>query len=164
MVQRGSILDTLDLLFAKQTKGSHMDAVCRSRNHNRAAFTSQFTLPYASANLAANVARSLSRPNNETASELLVHQFVLGWAATYPRKTKLSKGTGRGRFRMAILRQGVAVWNAWREANSAIQPDLYEADLGGANLAGINLRGAYINEVFLGGADLYGAQLSGAHL
>jgi hypothetical protein len=24
---------------------------------------------------------------------------------------------------LAILRQGVAVWNAWREANPDIQPD-----------------------------------------
>jgi hypothetical protein len=32
-----------------------------------------------------------------------------------------------------MLKQGVAAWNAWREKNPDIRPDLRGADLGGAN-------------------------------
>ncbi len=94
---------------------------------------------------------------------------------------------------VALLRQGVAEWNAWRGRNrEAI--DLAEADLIGANLRLVNLSGAdlywaglagadlgrsdlggsilteadlsgaYLDGAFLGGADLTGAHLTGADL
>ena len=38
--------------------------------------------------------------------------------------------------------QGVEVWNAWREENADILPDLSNADLDGANLDGANINRA----------------------
>src|SRR5207344_2362243 len=54
---------------------------------------------------------------------------------------------------VALLKQGVDAWNAWREENPDIRPDLSGADLGGANLGGANLSGADLS-----GADLTGAR------
>ena len=86
---------------------------------------------------------------------------------------------------LAILMQGVGVWNKWRDENLDVIPDLYETDLGGADLSKANLSranlscsdmsGAYLSyanlsEVNLSGAnlswytDLSGADLSGANL
>jgi uncharacterized protein YjbI with pentapeptide repeats len=72
------------------------------------------------------------------------------------------------------LKQGVSVWNAWREAhpNAGAKPDvppshlpdLSQADLRGANLSGANLSGAGLSGANLSGADLLGANLSGASL
>jgi hypothetical protein len=74
---------------------------------------------------------------------------------------------------VALLKQGVAAWNAWRREND-IRPDLSEADLsradlvdadfGSANLAGANLIGANLSEANLGGANLIRANLIGANL
>src|SRR6516162_4445978 len=55
---------------------------------------------------------------------------------------------------VALLKQGVDAWNAWRRYNPDIRPDLSEA----------NLTGADISEAGLSGADLSGADLSGADL
>ncbi|HVB22310.1 MAG TPA: toll/interleukin-1 receptor domain-containing protein [Ktedonobacteraceae bacterium] len=55
---------------------------------------------------------------------------------------------------LEILKQGVKVWNQWREENTLIKPDLREA----------NLSGAKLSEIHLGGADLSGANLSEANL
>ena len=69
---------------------------------------------------------------------------------------------------LAILRQGVEVWNKWREGNPYIRPDLSNATLpsflGGANLveadlSEANLRGSYLVEAALMGADLARANL-----
>ena len=85
---------------------------------------------------------------------------------------------------LAILKQGVGVWNQWRRENPLIQPDLSEenlreadlsgADLSGADLHGVDLHGANLRKADLSGtdlsganlneADLSGANLSGAHL
>jgi uncharacterized protein YjbI with pentapeptide repeats len=85
---------------------------------------------------------------------------------------------------VALLKQGVAAWNEWREANPNIRPDLrgaflFRADLRGADLHEANLRmanlieanlsrsdlkGAYLNVASLSGANFSGANLSGAHL
>jgi hypothetical protein len=85
---------------------------------------------------------------------------------------------------VALLKQGVAAWNAWRRENPDIRPDLREADLrevnlGGANLikadlrrtdlreadlSGAGLIRADLREVNLGGANLRGADLRGASL
>ena len=68
-----------------------------------------------------------------------------------------------------MLRQGVDAWNAWRDREPSITPDLSGAHLGEADLARANLSGADVHEADLSeanlrGADLAGANLSGAHL
>jgi hypothetical protein len=94
---------------------------------------------------------------------------------------------------VALLKQGVAAWNTWRNENSDVLvfratslgganvrvanlrvADLTGADLSGAglfganlavaNLSGARLRGAFLNEANLYGADLTGANLYLAHL
>jgi uncharacterized protein YjbI with pentapeptide repeats len=85
---------------------------------------------------------------------------------------------------VALLEQGVAAWNAWREQNPDLRPDLRDMpariqSLRGANLSkalllrailvevqlnGANLCQAYLTGAFLIRADLTGADLSGAHL
>jgi uncharacterized protein YjbI with pentapeptide repeats len=63
----------------------------------------------------------------------------------------------------------VAAWNAWRDRNPDIVPDLRRADLSGAdlsraNLVGADLRGANLSEAYLGRANLSGAKLIEAYL
>jgi pentapeptide repeat protein len=70
---------------------------------------------------------------------------------------------------IAQLMKGVAAWNAWRDENPNIRPDLSGANLNGANLSGAklseaNLSGAHINGAHLNGANLNGAYLLGAAL
>jgi hypothetical protein len=80
---------------------------------------------------------------------------------------------------LSILKQGVEVWNQWREGNPNVKinlsfaqlggcdlhrGNLWEADLGGANLWPANLSGAMLGRADLGGANLSGAILSGAYL
>ncbi len=48
---------------------------------------------------------------------------------------------------LAILKQGVAVWNKWREEYLEIQPDLRDANLTGAYLRKTNLSRAVRREV-----------------
>src|SRR6266852_1453788 len=56
---------------------------------------------------------------------------------------------------VAMLKQGVAAWNAWRDENrNVLHPNLYGADLHEADLPRANLNGADLN-----GADLTGANL-----
>ena len=43
---------------------------------------------------------------------------------------------------VALLKQGVTAWNAWRKENPDIRPDLNEADLERASLSGANLKWA----------------------
>jgi hypothetical protein len=73
------------------------------------------------------------------------------------------------RNHIAQLKKGVAAWNAWREANPDIRPDLSGANLSRANLSGANLSEAYLRRARLGRArlvhaDLFGADLSEANL
>jgi Pentapeptide repeats (8 copies) len=80
---------------------------------------------------------------------------------------------------LAILNQGVEVWNEWRERNSKIILDLREAYLREADLSGADLSGAYLSganlrrailrradlsRAYLVGTDLRRADLSGAYL
>ena len=63
---------------------------------------------------------------------------------------------------VALLKQGAAAWNAWREENPDIRPDLSGANLSGAdlreaNFSDANLRGAVLSEANFSGADLRGA-------
>ena len=41
---------------------------------------------------------------------------------------------------LAILRKGVAAWNAWRDENPNIRPDLTEAELGSNDRTGRKMR------------------------
>ena len=78
---------------------------------------------------------------------------------------------------LEILKQGVAVWNKWRNKREEIAPNqaveillqraFVEADIGlavldGANLAGADLAGADFSDADLSDADLSGANLAGA--
>jgi TIR domain/Pentapeptide repeats (8 copies) len=66
---------------------------------------------------------------------------------------------------VALLKQGVAAWNQWRDLEAAtLVADLREANLCGAHLSEANLRGAQLNGANLRGADLTGADLSEAGL
>jgi len=65
---------------------------------------------------------------------------------------------------LSILKQGVEVWNRWRNENFRIGVDLTNADLIGAKLSEVNLSGASLMAANLPGADLHGADLSEAKL
>lgn len=75
---------------------------------------------------------------------------------------------------VALLRQGVKVWNQWRDTREqdSLQPDLSHANLNGIDLTGAklhwtnlhqaSLRGTVLNDADLFRADLIAADLSGA--
>ncbi len=65
---------------------------------------------------------------------------------------------------LALLRQGVEVWNDWRLKELLTVPDLREANLRSWNLAGANLKGADLIEADLTGANLSEVNLSAANL
>jgi Pentapeptide repeats (8 copies) len=65
---------------------------------------------------------------------------------------------------VAMLKQGVATWNAWRDENPYIRPDLSGANLHRASLEGGALHAAHLNGADLGRAHLSAANLSGADL
>ncbi len=75
---------------------------------------------------------------------------------------------------LAKLKEGVEAWNAWRDENPDVMPDLvetnlsgadlFEANLSGANLSVADLTGANLSLADLSVADLTGADLSGADL
>jgi uncharacterized protein YjbI with pentapeptide repeats len=65
---------------------------------------------------------------------------------------------------VAILKKGVDAWNAWRDENPDIRPDLKGADLRQADLRVANLRGADLRVADLSEASLSAAKLSGADL
>jgi hypothetical protein len=65
---------------------------------------------------------------------------------------------------VALLKQGVTPWNAWRKENPDVRPDLDWTVLGEANLSKANLSGAKLGGAYLVGADLRGADLRGAEL
>ncbi len=65
---------------------------------------------------------------------------------------------------LAILKQGVDVWNKWREENRRAKINLNYAGLRGANLRGYNLREVNLDRADLNKADLSEANIMGAHL
>lgn len=65
---------------------------------------------------------------------------------------------------VAILKQGVDVWNQWREDNPEIIPDLFRIDLGEADLSNANLCQADLSQANLSRADLKKADLKDADL
>lgn len=60
---------------------------------------------------------------------------------------------------LAILKQGIETWNAWRRRHVDVEPDFSNADL-----HGWNLRGGYFSGANLSGADLSEADLRDAEL
>jgi len=64
----------------------------------------------------------------------------------------------------AILLQGAAGWNNWRDQHPAITPDLSKANLKAANLRGANLRDANLSGALLRKANLALAVLSHSDL
>ena len=75
---------------------------------------------------------------------------------------------------LEILKQGVKVWNQWREENPGVQPDLSKADLTKESFMRSNPRVASLTKLevlreiatgdHLRGANLSGANLGGANL
>ncbi len=65
---------------------------------------------------------------------------------------------------LAIIKQGVEVWNQWREDNPQVTPDLQEADLKKANLEGANLAGANLERAIFQFTNLKKASLDDANL
>jgi uncharacterized protein YjbI with pentapeptide repeats len=65
---------------------------------------------------------------------------------------------------LQIIRQGVDVWNEWRQKNPKLKPDLRQADLRPVTLNGANLQGADLWMADLQGAKLRDANLQDAHL
>lgn len=63
-----------------------------------------------------------------------------------------------------ILKQGVEVWNEWRQDNPEIIPDLNFANLSDSNLTGIDLRFTKLKGADLSFANLADADLTKAHL
>jgi hypothetical protein len=66
--------------------------------------------------------------------------------------------------RVALLKQGVAAWNPWRNKNRDIRPDLSGANLRWVNLCGAEPHRADLSAADLRAADLRDANLSGANL
>ena len=65
---------------------------------------------------------------------------------------------------LAILKQGIEVWNKWREENSSIIPDFSGADLNKADLREANLNRINFDRANLSNANLSYAHLIGANL
>lgn len=65
---------------------------------------------------------------------------------------------------LAVLRQGIDIWNDWRKRNPAIRPDLSGIDLREVDLVLGNLSGANLSHADLSYADLSFANLSRANL
>lgn len=65
---------------------------------------------------------------------------------------------------VALLRAGVASWNAWRDEPARHTPDLAGAPLRGLDLTWANLSDADLRQADLRGTILRGAQLTRAHL
>jgi uncharacterized protein YjbI with pentapeptide repeats len=65
---------------------------------------------------------------------------------------------------LAILKQGVEVWNKWRSEDIKVKPDLSGADLSEANLSKANLSKANIRKADLRKANLSKANLNKANL
>jgi len=59
-----------------------------------------------------------------------------------------------------ILKQGVEVWNKWRETHKDVKPDLTKTDFSETVLSGIVLNGANFSGTELSEACFFGANLS----
>ena len=63
-----------------------------------------------------------------------------------------------------LLKEGVKAWNAWREAELDVTPNLTRANLSGATLREANLSGADLSSANLSSANLSGADLTSAQI
>ena len=60
---------------------------------------------------------------------------------------------------VAIINEGVTVWNDWRDSHPGMAIDLSDVQLRGADLRGINLTGAILWHADLRGSNLVEANL-----
>ena len=65
---------------------------------------------------------------------------------------------------LAVLDEGAAAWNAWRESRPDVRPDLSAASLRGRELAGVDLTSACLIGADFTGSNLAGADLSAAEV
>jgi hypothetical protein len=65
---------------------------------------------------------------------------------------------------LAILRQGVEVWNEWRERNLEVKPELSSSNFSSANLREANFSSAELSSVDFSSAYLHLANFSSANL
>jgi Pentapeptide repeats (8 copies) len=65
---------------------------------------------------------------------------------------------------LVILKQGVEIWNHWRESNPVIKPNLRGAKLKGKALEGFDFSGANIRSTDFTNAQLQEANFTGATL
>ena len=65
---------------------------------------------------------------------------------------------------LAVLDEGAAAWNSWREDRPDVRPDLSAASLRGRDLAGVDLTSASLTGADFTGANLEGADLSAAEV
>jgi uncharacterized protein YjbI with pentapeptide repeats len=91
--------------------------------------------------------------------------------AVYMRKSEMARGPAEGegntmadQQHLAVLKQGVVAWNAWRRQHPEIHPDLSEADLSEADLSGADLRHTNLMRANLSQAYLSEASLNEANL
>jgi uncharacterized protein YjbI with pentapeptide repeats len=64
---------------------------------------------------------------------------------------------------LKILKQGVEIWNDWRESNQAESPNLFDADLSFTDLGSADLTSADLSAAKLNGANLSFANLTAAN-
>ncbi|MBD2606318.1 pentapeptide repeat-containing protein [Scytonema hofmannii FACHB-248] len=65
---------------------------------------------------------------------------------------------------LAIIKQGVSIWNKWRSENPLIKPNLAEINLSNTNLRNANLDEVDLSKAHLGAVDFTRASLVGANL
>lgn len=65
---------------------------------------------------------------------------------------------------LKILKQGVHVWNTWRQNKAFISPDLSGANLTNRNLAGVNFSNTNLDNTDFTNSDLAGAKFIDASL
>jgi uncharacterized protein YjbI with pentapeptide repeats len=68
------------------------------------------------------------------------------------------------RLKLAIVKEDIKAWNAWRRDNQTVFPDLSFSTLLGADLRDANLSSADLSHADLSSADLSSANLSDAYL
>ena len=108
-----------------------------------------------------NSPRRLSLKTGSLALLVLVCLLsVLGvaWA------TNSHRAHAANQSQVVLVQLGVQVWNAWRQQNPTITPDLSGADLSGSKLSGIDLSNADLSNADLSNADISNANLTGAKL
>jgi len=94
--------------------------------------------------------------------------IIVNGTDTEARKTR-QEGKMANQEHLAILKQGVRVWNEWRKEQPNIRPNLNGADLSYASLTNANLERAILSDAILANAilasaNLTNASLNGAHL